>query len=128
MIYGSMRCNVLVFVPLNTVFNVILSVFTGMIVLDEGRHVTSWTGISFSLISILAGITLLVSGPADGAQDDHADDFHAADEAAKTEPELAADCRLSSMTALGSLRQLRSIAEGKARITPMMSAPVDFSG
>merc|ERR1712176_841462 len=121
-----MRCNVLVFVPLNTVFNVILSGFTGMIVLNEGRNVISFTGISFSLISILAGITLLVSGPADGAEDDDADGCDASDVAAKADPELAADCRLSSITSLRELRQLRSVAEGMARI-PTMSAPVDFS-
>jgi len=66
MIYGCKRCDVLLFVPLNTVFNILMSVGAGLLVLQEWRHVTSWMGLIAASFSILGGIAMLVCGPADG--------------------------------------------------------------
>jgi len=65
MIYGCARCDVLLFVPLNTVENIFLSVVTGMVVLQEWRQVENWLGLFCSALSVLGGIVLLVQGPED---------------------------------------------------------------
>merc|ERR1719193_796095 len=72
-IHGCAKCDVLIFMPLNIVLNVFLSVATGMVVLDEGRHVQSWVGLSFSMISVIGGIVMLVTGPAKGSAPDEAE-------------------------------------------------------
>mmetsp|Transcript_84878 Transcript_84878/g.274391 ORF Transcript_84878/g.274391 Transcript_84878/m.274391 type:complete len:334 (+) Transcript_84878:516-1517(+) len=69
MIYGCRRCDVLIFVPLNTIGNILFSVVTGMVCLHEASEVTSWTGLLFAALSILCGIVMLVTGPADGGGD-----------------------------------------------------------
>lgn len=65
MIYGSRCCDVLVFVPLNTIGNILFSVATGMFCLQEADGVTSWTGLVFAAVSIISGVLMLVSGPVD---------------------------------------------------------------
>ncbi|CAK9087717.1 Nudix hydrolase 14 [Durusdinium trenchii] len=64
-IYGCRRCDVLIFVPLNTTANIILSVASGMICLAEYRSVKSWPGLVTAGVSMLCGIFMLVTGPAE---------------------------------------------------------------
>mmetsp|Transcript_24193 Transcript_24193/g.42760 ORF Transcript_24193/g.42760 Transcript_24193/m.42760 type:complete len:251 (+) Transcript_24193:1-753(+) len=64
-IYGCRRCDVLMFVPLNTTTNIILSVSSGMICLSEFQSVTSWPGLVTAGLSMLCGIFMLVTGPAE---------------------------------------------------------------
>jgi hypothetical protein len=64
MIYGCRHCDVLTFVPLHMVFNIFMSVLTGMTSLQEYETVTSWPGLSCTTVSILSGIFMLISGPA----------------------------------------------------------------
>lgn len=66
-IYGCAKCDVLLFVPINQVLNVFLSVATGMVVLDEGRNIYSWIGLVFATISVFGGILMLVHGPAEAS-------------------------------------------------------------
>lgn len=40
------------------------------VVLDEGRNVYSWSGVTFSMISVIGGIVMLVTGPAQGIVED----------------------------------------------------------
>lgn len=68
MIYGCKRCDVLLFVPLNTVFNILISVGAGLVVMEEWRQVTSWVGLTSSGLCILGGISMLVCGPAEGQE------------------------------------------------------------
>lgn len=71
MIYGCKRCDVLLFVPLNTVLNMFYSVLAGMVVLQEWRQVISWPGLLGASTSVLGGVVMLVSGPAtEGRSDD----------------------------------------------------------
>lgn len=63
-IMGCNRCDVLLFVPLNTVMNILVSVATGLVVLQEWRGVTSWVGLASASLSMLGGIVMLVAGPA----------------------------------------------------------------
>jgi len=82
-IYGCAKCDVLLFMPINTVLNVFLSVVTGMVVLDEGRNVYSWSGVTFSMISVIGGIVMLVTGPAQGiVEEEHTGDECPADSTA----------------------------------------------
>lgn len=64
MIYGCKRCDVLMFVPLNTVLNIFYSVIAGMVVLQEYQQVISWPGLISASTSVLGGVVMLVSGPA----------------------------------------------------------------
>lgn len=64
-IYGCRRCDVLMFVPLNTTANIILSVASGMICLSEYKSVKSWPGLCTAGLSMLCGIFMLVTGPAE---------------------------------------------------------------
>ncbi|CAE7352124.1 unnamed protein product [Symbiodinium sp. CCMP2592] len=64
-IYGCRRCDVLIFVPLNTTANIILSVASGMICLSEYKSVKSWPGLCTAGLSMLCGIFMLVTGPAE---------------------------------------------------------------
>jgi len=64
-IYGCRKCDVLIFVPLNTTANIILSVAAGMICLAEYKSVKSWPGLIAAGLSMLTGIFMLVTGPAD---------------------------------------------------------------
>ena len=80
-------CDVLMFVPLNTTANIILSVASGMICLSDARRITyvlcrhgpvpkdsvhqeyksvkSWPGLCTAGLSMLCGIFMLVTGPAE---------------------------------------------------------------
>mmetsp|Transcript_71975 Transcript_71975/g.153943 ORF Transcript_71975/g.153943 Transcript_71975/m.153943 type:complete len:488 (-) Transcript_71975:19-1482(-) len=69
MIYGCGSCDVLLFVPINTVENIFVSVATGLVVLQEWRRVSSWVGLFFSSLSVLGGIVLLVTGPGDSSEE-----------------------------------------------------------
>jgi len=72
MIYGCKRCDVLVFVPLNTVLNIFFSVLVGMVIMHESDQVQTWVGLVASSLSVLGGVIMLVSGPgATDAHDDH---------------------------------------------------------
>jgi len=64
-IYGCRKCDVLIFVPLNTTANIIISVASGMICLAEYTSVKSWPGLVAAGLSMLTGIFMLVTGPAD---------------------------------------------------------------
>merc|ERR1712061_570621 len=64
-IYGCKHTDVLSFVPLNTVLNIFISSSTGMISLAESSVVVSWAGLISTSVSIIAGVIMLVSGPAD---------------------------------------------------------------
>mmetsp|Transcript_158358 Transcript_158358/g.507908 ORF Transcript_158358/g.507908 Transcript_158358/m.507908 type:complete len:510 (+) Transcript_158358:187-1716(+) len=64
MIYGCKRCDVLLFVPLNTVLNIFYSVLAGMVVLQEWKQVISWPGLLGASTSVLGGVVMLVTGPA----------------------------------------------------------------
>lgn len=64
MIYGCKRCDVLLFVPLNTVLNILYSVLAGMVVMQEWKQVISWAGLLGASTSVLGGVVMLVSGPA----------------------------------------------------------------
>ncbi|CAE7722601.1 NUDT14 [Symbiodinium pilosum] len=64
-IYGCRRCDVLIFVPLNTTANIIFSVAAGMICLSEYKSVKSWPGLVTAGLSMLCGIFMLVTGPAE---------------------------------------------------------------
>ncbi|CAJ1338048.1 unnamed protein product [Effrenium voratum] len=64
-IYGCRRCDVLIFVPLNTTANIIFSVASGMICLSEYKSVKSWPGLVTAGLSMLCGIFMLVTGPAE---------------------------------------------------------------
>jgi len=68
-IYGCAKCDVLLFVPLNTMLNVFLSVATGIVVLNEGKEVYSWVGLITSVITVVGGILMLVTGPADATEE-----------------------------------------------------------
>lgn len=70
MIYGCKRCDVLLFVPLNTVLNIFYSVLAGMVVLQEYKEVNSWPGLLAASTSVLGGVVMLVSGPASRDEDE----------------------------------------------------------
>jgi len=74
MIYGCKRCDVLLFVPLNTVLNIFYSVLVGMVVLQEWKQVISWPGLLGASTSVLGGVVMLVTGPA--AQRDDRGESH----------------------------------------------------
>ncbi|CAE8631095.1 unnamed protein product [Polarella glacialis] len=86
-IIGCHRCDVLLFVPLNTVLNIFVSVATGMVVLEEWRQVDSWPGLVASALSITGGIMMLVTGPAaqstSEAMDTHSESFVAGEQPAE---------------------------------------------
>jgi len=68
MLFGCSRCDVLLFVPLNIVLNIFFAVAAGMVVLGEASQVPSasnWFGILASWACVVAGILMLVRGPAD---------------------------------------------------------------
>jgi len=67
-IIGQYQCDVLLFIPFNTVMNILVSVATGWVVLDEASHVRSWPGIVSSALSMVGGILMLVLGPAESEQ------------------------------------------------------------
>jgi len=69
MIYGCKRCDVLLFVPLSTVSNILFSVLAGMAVLKEYKQVNSWPGLLAASVSVLGGVVMLVSGPATKDED-----------------------------------------------------------
>lgn len=69
MIYGCKRCDVLLFVPVSTVSNILYSVLAGMVVMKEYRQVVSWPGLLSASFVVLGGVVMLVSGPA--RSDDH---------------------------------------------------------
>eukprot|EP00929_Paragymnodinium_shiwhaense_P014401 TRINITY_DN122309_c0_g1_i1.p1 TRINITY_DN122309_c0_g1~~TRINITY_DN122309_c0_g1_i1.p1 ORF type:complete len:476 (-),score=67.84 TRINITY_DN122309_c0_g1_i1:272-1699(-) len=62
-IYGCSQTDVLLFVPLNTVLNIFLSVLAGMVICQEALYVESWAGICLSSCTVLAGIVMLAAGP-----------------------------------------------------------------
>eukprot|EP00418_Pyrodinium_bahamense_P006468 CAMPEP_0179024000 /NCGR_PEP_ID=MMETSP0796-20121207/7227_1 /TAXON_ID=73915 /ORGANISM="Pyrodinium bahamense, Strain pbaha01" /LENGTH=412 /DNA_ID=CAMNT_0020719943 /DNA_START=59 /DNA_END=1297 /DNA_ORIENTATION=- len=66
MIYGCKHVDVLLFVPLNTVLNILLSAGAGLVVLEEWRQVSSWPGLVSSGLCILGGVAMLVAGPTNG--------------------------------------------------------------
>jgi len=106
MIYGCSRCDVLIFVPLNIVLNIFFAVAAGMVVLGEASQVPgakSWFGLTASWLCVVAGILLLVSGPAQTqedlarslkqkppADDAHSDSGGATDETTDTVDDTAA--------------------------------------
>ncbi|CAE7536871.1 unnamed protein product [Symbiodinium natans] len=65
-IIGCHRCDVLLFIPCSTVMNIFVSVATGLVVLEEWKEVKSWTGLASSSLTVLGGIIMLVTGPAEG--------------------------------------------------------------
>ncbi|CAJ1388052.1 unnamed protein product [Effrenium voratum] len=64
-IIGCHRCDVLLFIPISTVLNIFVSVATGLVVLEEWQQVDSWTGLASSSLTVLGGIIMLVTGPAE---------------------------------------------------------------
>ncbi|CAE7218643.1 unnamed protein product [Symbiodinium pilosum] len=65
-IIGCHRCDVLLFIPCSTVMNIFVSVATGLVVLEEWKEVKSWVGLASSSLTVLGGIIMLVTGPAEG--------------------------------------------------------------
>lgn len=73
-IIGCHRCDVLLFIPCSTVMNIFVSVATGLVVLEEWKEVKSWTGLASSSLTVLGGIIMLVTGPAEGDSERSAKD------------------------------------------------------
>ncbi|CAK0829960.1 unnamed protein product [Prorocentrum cordatum] len=74
-IWGCQHCDVLLFVPLNSVLNTLFSVVAGIVALGEGSGVISWAGLAFSGISCATGTILLAGGPQDVIDDAKSDIF-----------------------------------------------------
>jgi len=62
-VYGCRHCDVLVFMPFHTTVSILTSMITGMVVLQEYRAVSSWPGLGATVVSMLIGIIMLVTGP-----------------------------------------------------------------
>ncbi|CAK0878022.1 unnamed protein product [Prorocentrum cordatum] len=75
LIWGCQHCDVLLFVPLNSVLNTLFSVVAGIVALSEGSGVISWAGLVFSGISCATGTVLLAGGPQDVIDDARSDIF-----------------------------------------------------
>jgi hypothetical protein len=110
-IIGCNRCDVLLFVPLNTVMNIFVSVATGLVVLQEWRGVTSWVGLTSASLSMLGGIVMLVAGPAQHPEVSDTSD----------------DGRLTSETASQPQQQLRASSSSMRLAQSPLSFSVDES-
>mmetsp|Transcript_5067 Transcript_5067/g.13916 ORF Transcript_5067/g.13916 Transcript_5067/m.13916 type:complete len:676 (+) Transcript_5067:156-2183(+) len=60
-VYGCKACDLLVFIPLNTMLIIFISAATGFFVMEEWRTVESWDVFCASYLVIFLGINLLVS-------------------------------------------------------------------
>jgi len=69
----------MVFVPMNTIANIVYSSTMGFVVLQEWVSVNSFMGLGAAFLSLMCGIVLLIAGPSSGFSEGADDDSESSD-------------------------------------------------
>jgi len=93
------------------VLNILYSVLAGMVVMQEWKQVISWAGLLGASTSVLGGVVMLVSGPAD-KQDDSSSPLTGSNW--RTDSELHEDHTLSALTRAATDSEIGAVGADNA--------------